>query len=368
MFNLSIAKNQLLPRLLMVAGAVDKRQSLAILSNILLHVDKNRLTLTATDLDIEISATFDFDTDNLDNKITIPAKKFIDIIRSLDDNTIATINVTDGIAKIKAGMSQFKLATLPAEQFPCRHHENPVLNVSLMKNDLLGLLQSTHFAMSQQDVRIFLNGLLLDFNHTTIKAVATDGHRMAICNLTIDNQLEPQQLLIPRKSVQEIIRLLNSITDNTIQVIAGKNYFRIITNDYHFTSKLIDARFPPYARAVPIENDKIILVEKERLKRCLSRITILAHEKSRAVRLHVEDKKITLVAHNQEQEEATESLEAVTEGDGLDIGINASYLLDVLNFMPNGMIRLSMSTSDKSMLVQSPVNPNYQYIIMPMKL
>jgi len=368
MFELAIAKSELLPRLLMVAGAVDKRQSLAILSNILLYIRQNRLVLTATDLEIEISAALECVSSTADGGITVPAKKFIDIVRSLDDEITPTIKAQDNAVVIKAGRSQFKLAILPADQFPASEQELPEVEFSVAKSEFIHLLQSTHFAMSQQDVRVFLNGLLLEFAGNSITSVATDGHRMAICKLASDKIHTLHRLLLPRKGVHEILRLLNSVPDESINIAAGKGHFSLTTAEYTFTSKLIEARFPPYIKAIPVDNDKFVLIERESFKRALSRIIILANEKSRAVMLHIQPGCLTLVANNQEQEEATESIEAQVDGNDLKIGVNASYLMDVLNFMPDALVRLSMSTTDRSILVESLANENYQYIIMPMKL
>lgn len=368
MFDLAIAKSELLPRILMVAGAVDKRQSLAILSNILFQIENNRLTLTATDLEIEISATMDCVSSFSEGKITVPARKFIDILRSLEDEVTPAIKYKDSVIVIKSGRSQFKIATLPAEDFPACKQDTPNVEFDLPRDALIRLLQSTHFAMSQQDVRVFLNGLLLEFEGTTITAVATDGHRMAICKIASEQTLLHHRLLLPRKGVLEMLRLLNSIDDDNISVAAGNNSFRLLSSDYQFSTKLIDARFPPYVKAIPKDNDKFVLVDKDALKRALSRIVILAHEKSRAVLLELKPGCLTLIANNQEQEEAIESIEAQVDGNDLRIGINASYLLDVLNVIPDSLVRLSMSTTDKSILVESLQDECYQYVIMPMKL
>ncbi|KTD65990.1 DNA polymerase III subunit beta [Legionella spiritensis] len=368
MFELTIEKNKLLPSLMTVAGAVDKRQSLAILANILLHLTDNRLVLTATDLEIEMSAYLNCASSESTGKITVQARKFIDIIRSLDEETNVTVQLLSGSVAIKSGRSQFKLASLPAEQFPVSDLDKSDTEFSINRNDLIHLFQSTHFAMSQQDVRIFLNGLLLEINGHTLTAVATDGHRMAICKSQCHESLGEYRFLLPRKGVQEMLRLLNNIADELITVTAGKGHFRLVTEHYTFSTKLIEARFPPYAKAIPTDHDKFVLIDRDHLKRALSRIVILANEKSRAVLIHLQPNSLTLIANNQEQEEATELLEANVDGNELKIGINASYLLDVLTFFPDGLVRLSMSTTDRSILVESLQDENYQYIIMPMKI
>lgn len=368
MFQLAIEKRDLLPALLTVAGAVDKRQSLAILSNILLAVSDNRLVLTATDLEIEMSAVLKCGHVDASTRITVQAKKLIDIIRSLDDDAVAEIKLVSGAVAIKSGRSQFKLATLPADLFPVNDLDKSDLEFSIQRESLIHLLQSTHFAMSQHDVRIFLNGLLLDIEGSQLTTVATDGHRMAICKFQSETPLTTQRILLPRKGVQEMLRLLNAVTDETIGVTAGKGHFRLVTEQFTFSTKLIEARFPPYTKAIPTDHDKFVLIDRDNLKRALSRIAILANEKSRAVLIHIQPASMTLIANNQEQEEASELLEAHVDGSELKIGINAGYLLDVLSYLPDGLVRLSMSTTDKSILVESLQDAHYQYIIMPMKL
>ncbi|HAT2066495.1 TPA: DNA polymerase III subunit beta [Legionella pneumophila] len=367
MFELTIKKEDLLTPLLTVSGAVDKKQSLAILSHFLLKLSDGLLYITATDLEIEMSAQVACDSNNTSGSITVPAKKFIDIIRSLDENASPSIVFDKALVTIKQNRSTFKLATLPAENYPSSEDECNDVELTIPRLVLLQLLQSTHFAMSQQDVRIFLNGLLLEFDSNIISAVATDGHRMAISRYSCNN-IAQAKLLIPKKGVQELLRLLNCINDEQVLLAAGKSHIKLITNQFVFLSKLIEARFPPYTKAIPREQDKYIVIDCATLKRALSRIVILAHEKSKAVLLHLQPGQLTLIANNNEQEEAIETLSAETQGDELKIGLNATYLLDVLTHFSEGQIRLSMSNTESSILIESLVNDNYQYIIMPMKI
>lgn len=367
MFQLSIKKEELLPPLLTVFGAVDKKQSLVILSNFLLKVSGGILAVTATDLEIEISAQVPCEHHDSSGSITVPAKKLIDIIRSLDENAIPDITFDNGILSIKQGRSSFKLATLPSENYPVSQDECNEVEITIPRLIFLQLLQSTHFAMSQQDVRVFLNGLFLDFEPNLITAIATDGHRMAINRHQCAN-VGHAKLLLPKKGVQELLRLLNSIDDETVLLAAGKSHFKLITSQFVFLSKLIDARFPPYTKAIPRDQDKQIIIDCATLKRSLTRIVILAHEKSKAVMLHLQPNQLTLIANNNEQEEAIDTLVAETHGEELKIGLNATYLLDVLTHFNDGMIRLSLSNTDSSILIESVLNENYQYIIMPMKI
>ncbi|WP_031566772.1 DNA polymerase III subunit beta [Legionella wadsworthii] len=367
MFKFAIKKENLLSPLLAVAGAVDKKQSLAILSNFYLKLSDGTLKITATDLEIEISAQVSCESGEDVGSITVPAKKFIDIIRSLDDEPSPNIIVDKGLLTIKQGRSSFKLTTLPAEGYPLSEDECNEVELTIPRLILLKLLQSTHFAMAQQDVRVFLNGLYLDFEPHLISAVATDGHRMAICRYPCANDSD-KKLLLPKKGIQELLRLLNGIDDEDVLLAAGKSHFKLISRQFTFLSKLIEARFPPYTKAIPKNQDKQIIIDCSVFKRALSRIVILAHEKSRAVMLHLQPGMLTLIANNNEQEEAVESLTAETQGEELKIGLNANYLLDVLSHFNEGQIRLSLSNTDSSILIESVDVDNYQYIIMPMKI
>jgi DNA polymerase-3 subunit beta len=368
MFELSISKQQLLTPLLTVAGAVDKKQSLTILSNILLKLVDNQLLLTATDLEIEITCRVPCITQSSAGLITIPVKKMIDIIRSLEDDANPTIAFNGNVVSIKEGRSHFKLATLPADDYPSSADEVNDVEFSIPRTALIHLLQSTHFAMSQQDVRTYLNGLLFEIDTQSLTVVATDGHRMAICRLPARMSDQHYRLLLPRKCVQEVLRLLNNITDEHVAVSAGKNHFKLMTEQYTFLSRLIEARFPPWLKAIPRDQDKQVMIDRDLLKRALSRIVILANEKSRAVLLQIQSGQLTLIANNQEQEEAMETVSAQTTGDELSIGINAGYLLDVLQHLPEGSVRISLTNADTSILVESMGDDNCQYIIMPMKI
>lgn len=367
MFELSIKKSDLLAPLLTVAGAVDKKQSLAILSHFLLKLSDNLLFISATDLEIEVCARVPCDSTQKEGLITVPAKKFIDIIRSLNEDAVPVLSFDNGLLIIKEGRSSFRLSTLPAEHYPVSDGECNDIELSLPRQVFSQLLQSTHFAMSQQDVRIFLNGLLLEFEAKMVSAVATDGHRMAISRYSCENAAY-QRFLLPRKGVQELLRLLHSVSDETISLSAGKSHLCVSTEQFTFFTRLVDARFPPYHKAIPKANDKFITMDCLAFKKALSRIIILAHEKSKAVMLHLQPSLLTLIANNQEQEEAVESLEAVTEGEEIKIGFNASYVLDVLNHFAEGQIRLSMLSTESSILIESLADEHYQYILMPMKI
>ncbi len=368
MFELSIAKSDLLSPLMTVSGALDRKQPLAMLSHVLLRLEDDYLVLTGTDLEIEITARVRCETNQSQGAITVPAKKLLDIVRSLDDNAAPRVVYKDEGIAIQEGRSKFKLATLPADDYPHMPDDASEVELTLPTAALTRLLQYTHFAMSQQDVRVFLNGLFLEFGNDVLTAVATDGHRMAIARLPLEIGDLKHRLLIPRKAIQDMLRLLQAIPDETVVFSASERHVKLKTKQYTFSSKLVEARFPPYAKAIPRMQDKSVHVDRDVLKRALSRIVILAHEKSRAILLHVQPSQLTLIANNQEKEEAIETLEATTEGEALKIGVNAGYLLDVLSTLPEGVVHLSFTTTDSSILVESPGDAQYQYIIMPMKL
>jgi DNA polymerase III subunit beta len=368
MFQLTTSKKELLTPLLIVAGAVDKKQSMLILANILLKLSKNMLSLTATDLEIEITAHIPCSSSEEDGSITVPAKKIIDIVKSLEDDAKLVLEYQDGVMFIKSGRSKFKVSTLPADNYPSSEYDCSEVEFNVNTASLIRLLQATSFAMAQQDVRVYLNGLFLEIDANYITAVTADGHRMAICRIPCQLTEQHHRLLIPKKGIQEILRLLGSVTSEDVLISASKNHFRLTTSQYVFSSKLIEARFPPYVKAIPRKQDKHVIIDRDILKRALSRIIIMANEKLRAILLQIQPQMLTLIATNQDHEEGIESLVAETEGDNLDIGLNATYLLEVLNHMSEGLLRLSFASPDSSILVESLQDEHYQYIIMPMKI
>ncbi len=368
MFELTISKQILLPALLAVANAVDKKQVRPVLSNILVRLTESDLILTATDLDIEITSRLVCQSSQGTGVITVPAKKMMDIIRSLDEDAIPTISFHEGVVSIVEGRSRFKVATLPADDYPKSDEACNQAEFSVQRSALLHVLQTTCFAMSQQDVRAYLNGLLLEVDAKTMTTVATDGHRMAISRLPCPLNTEHGRLLIPRKGVNEIIRLLNAVTDEVVLLSFSLRHVKLTTQEFQLLSKLIEARFPSYTKAIPTGQDKELIVSRDVLKRVLSRIVILAHEKSKAVLLHIQDGLLTIVANNHDQEEAVETISAETKGLELKIGINANYLLDVLNHLQEGLVCLSFGNEDTSILVRSVDDDSYSYILMPMKI
>jgi DNA polymerase-3 subunit beta len=364
----SLDVEALLPALTMISGAVDRKQAFPILSNFLFQIRDQLLTVSATDLELEFTAHFSIPNNEDTLSFTVPAKKIVDIFKAFDALVKPIFTINEDLCLIKIEKSQFKLAMMPADDYPISHYDNAVVELNIEKDSLLSLLHSTHFAISAQEVRAYLNGMLLEFNPNTITAVATDGHRLAFNQIHINQSVNHHRILLPRKSIQEILKLLSNTDDDIVQIQTGSDNFKVLTKQYTLQSRLIESRFPPYSKAIPDYQDKYAIIDKELLRKALSRMVILANEKSKAVVLNVTQNMLTFIANNQEKEEAQEIIDAETTGDPIKIGINASYLLDVLSHLSDLKIKISFGSESDSILISSFLNENYRYVIMPMKI
>ena len=364
----SLSRDLLLKPLLLVSGAVERKATLPILGNILLEVSGQSLTMIATDLELEMVSSTEVNNQGPDGKVTVPARKLLDICKSLpDDAQIEFELVGDNIA-VKSGRSRYSLATLPAADFPNIEEWKGDVEFSLHKSQILRLIESTHFSMGNQDVRYYLNGMSIVTEGHEIRSVATDGHRLAICKISNDSLALPtRQVIIPRKGILEIIRLLDPI-DEEVQILLGANHIRIIDNDFSFTSKLVDGRFPDYRRVLPRNGDKVLTTNKEKLKQVLSRASILSNEKFKGVRLNFASQELKITANNPEQEQAEEYLEVDFPYESLEIGFNVSYILDVLNAVKDEQIKFTLSDANSSVVVEGQDSGEALYVIMPMRL
>lgn len=368
MFQFSVEKSILQLPLLTVANAVDRKQSMPVLSNILVRLQQDQLILSATDLEIDITATITVQAFKESGQTTIPAKKIVDIIRSLEDDAVPQFTFKENQLIVKDKQSQFKLTTLPADGYPKSEHDKNVVELTLVRQTFLHLLQSTYFAMSQQDVRVFLNGMLLSFDAQGVTSVATDGHRLAVCQSSETSVEIAHRIIVPRKAILELTRLLSSVDDEQVSISAGESHFCVKTTTFAFFTRLIESRYPPYQKAIPKQLNTFALIDRDVFKKALNRITILANEKTKAILLSTQTGSIQLTANNQQQEEASEQVPAEVDGPSIQIGFNAAYLLDVINHSPDGLVRLSFVDENSSMLFESLADEHYQYIIMPMKL
>ena len=362
-----IDKENLLNPLQQIIGAVEKRQTMPALSNVLLRASENALTLTATDLEIELVSQVAMVIDE-PGEITVPARKLLDICKSLPNEAQIKFSTSDNKALVQSGRSRFSLATLPASDFPALDAINSVYEFEIQQNTLRDIIDKTAFAMAQQDVRYYLNGLMLEVSNQVLRAVATDGHRLAYCEKEIQVDIaDIKQVILPRKGVLELVRLLSD-SDQTARIIVGSNHLQVEFNELRLTSKLIDGRFPDYNRVMPTEGDNIVTADRDQLRQALIRASILSNEKYRGIRLMLENNLVKLQAQNPDQEEADVELEVDYTGDVIEIGFNVNYMLDVLNVTSSETVNIALRDSNSSFLITYPDQSDCKYVIMPMRL
>ncbi|MDA7086782.1 DNA polymerase III subunit beta [Pseudomonas sp. SA3-5] len=364
----TIQREALLKPLQLVAGVVERRQTLPVLSNVLLVVEGQQLSLTGTDLEVELVGRVSLEEPAEPGEITVPARKLMDICKSLPNDALIDIRVDDQKLLVKAGRSRFSLSTLPANDFPTVEEGPGSLTLSLNQSRLRRLIERTSFAMAQQDVRYYLNGMLLEVQTGILRAVATDGHRLAMCSMAAEiEQTERHQVIVPRKGILELARLLTE-QDANVSIVLGQHHIRATTGEFTFTSKLVDGKFPDYERVLPRGGDKLVVADRQGLREAFSRTAILSNEKYRGIRLQLAAGLLKIQANNPEQEEAEEEIAVDYNGNQLEIGFNVSYLLDVLGVMTTDQVRLILSDSNSSALVQEADNDDSAYVVMPMRL
>jgi DNA polymerase-3 subunit beta len=363
---LSADRETILQPLQAVIGVVERRQTMPILANVLLSARSGKLSVTATDLEVELVASAAV-TVQQPGDITIPGRKFLDICRALPEKVSLTISLDGEKVTVRAGRSRFTLSSLPAAEFPTVEEIHAQQALSMEQAELRRLLDQTHFSMAQQDVRYYLNGMLLETEGNTLRAVATDGHRLALCELALESKAKAaQQVIVPRKGVLELQRILGS--EGTVELSIGTNHIRAQIGDIRFTSKLIDGRFPEYSRVIPAAPAHILKADREVFRHALQRTAILSNEKYRGIRLSVKSNAVTLQAHNPEQEEAEEEIEVSYKGDELDVGFNVNYLLDALAAVEGTEVELGLTDANSSCLIRAPGVATCKYVVMPMRL
>ena len=359
------AREALLKPLQAVIGVVERRQTMPILSNVLMIARDGQLSVTATDLEVELVAQADVDTES-GGEITVSGRKLLDICRALPEGTDINISVSGEKLGVRAGRSKFSLATLPAAEFPVVEDIKAGQSLSVSQETLGRLIEKTHFSMAQQDVRYYLNGMLLETSSGHLRAVATDGHRLALSQAELDGKLDEQQVIVPRKGVLELQRLMTG--DGELNIEFGANHIRIQLDGIRFTSKLIDGRFPEYERVIPQESSNELKADRGAFKSALQRTAILSNEKYRGIRLVIRDSGVILQAHNPEQEEAEEELEVEYSGEDIEIGFNVNYLLDALGAVDGDDVTLSVQDSNSSCLIRQPGKDDCTFVVMPMRL
>ena len=361
------SRDQILSPLQSICGIVEKRHTLPILSNVLMAKDADKLTLLATDIEIQIrTSTQAVGTEKV--ALTVAARKLQDILRSLPESAEVSLSFEDKRLQLKAGKSRFNLQTLPAEDFPrMAAADGHPTKFTLTQKQFKRLLSLVQYAMAQQDIRYYLNGLLLVAHGNELRMVATDGHRLAYASETLHEQHERIEVILPRKTVLELSRQLAD-NDDPLEIMIAPTQVQFRFSDIEFVSKLIDGKFPDYERVIPQGHTKTILLSRETLLHSLQRVAILTNEKFRGVRLVLNSGSLKVISSNAEQEEAQEELEVEYAGEDLDIGFNVTYLLDVLNNLSEQTIECRLADSNSSALFVLPENEHFKYVVMPMRI
>ena len=363
-----ITREALIKPLQLVAGVVERRQTLPVLSNILMVAEGDQLSLTGTDLEVELVGRVQLEEPAHAGSVTVPARKLMDICKSLSDDSRIEMEVVGQKMVIKSGRSKFSLSTLAASEFPNVEDSPQTLQLSLPQSELRQLIDKTGFSMAQQDVRYYLNGMLLEVSEDSLRAVATDGHRLATSASVAEVPAGSQhQIIVPRKGILELARLLQG-GDAPVTLVIGASHIRANVGEYTFTSKLVDGKFPDYQRVIPKNGDKVLLGDRQELRHVFHRIAILSNEKYRGVRLSLSDGYLQVMANNPEQEEAEETVAVDYQGPTIDIGFNVNYLLDVLSILSSDVVKFTLHDANSSALVQGFDDPNSVYVIMPMRM
>jgi DNA polymerase III subunit beta len=365
----SIDRESLLKPLNLVAGVVERRNTLPVLSNALVALEGDHLVLTGTDLEVELAGHITLSQAGDNGEVTVPARKLADICKSLPEGSRIDVSLDDQRLLVRCGRSRFTLSTLPASEFPNIDQAPAALEFTLQQGQLRRLIDGTAFAMAQQDVRYYLNGMLFEVTAKHIRTVATDGHRLALSTLGIELPMvrNDLQVILPRKGVLELQRLLQS-PEADVRIVVGSTLFQAITPEFSFTSKLVDGKFPDYERVLPRAAGRTMIVGRSEVKDALVRTAILSNEKFRGVRAIIEPGNLQIMASNPEQEEAEENVAVEYTGERVEIGFNVSYLIDVFSVLAGETVRIRFADGSSSVLIEDPGNEAALYVVMPMRL
>jgi DNA polymerase-3 subunit beta len=365
---LDIERDVLLKPLQTVSGIVERRHTLPILSNVLLETDAKDLKLVATDLEIQVATQAKLGAAANQHRITVSARKLQDILRSLPETTKVSLDAQESKLVLRAGKSRFNLQTLPAEDFPkLAEGTGEATTLRVAQKVLKGMLQLVQYAMAQQDIRYYLNGLLILVDKEKLTLVATDGHRLAHIATSLEDSHQRTEVIMPRKAVLELVKLLDD-SDETVELQIQQNQVRCRFSDVDLVSKVVDGKFPDFTRVIPTSEKSRFPISRTQLQQALQRASILSNEKFRGVRWVLSDDVLRIVCTNAEQEEAEEEIEIDYKGDSLDIGFNVTYLLDGLNNLAAEQVDCALGDSNSSMLITVPGDKNFKYVVMPMRI
>ncbi|HDR1021771.1 TPA: DNA polymerase III subunit beta [Pasteurella multocida] len=362
-----VSRENLLKPLQQVCGVLSSRPNIPVLNNVLLQINGDRLVITGTDLEVELSTQSTLLSTDVQGNLTIPAKKFLDICRSLPENAEISVSFEEDRAIVKSGRSKFNLSTLPAEEYPNLTDWQSEVDFTIEQSTLRRLIEATQFSMANQDARYFLNGMKFETEGNLLRTVATDGHRLAVCTIALEQDLQTHSVILPRKGVLELARLLEN-TDLPARLQIGTNNLRIELGNIIFTSKLIDGRFPDYRRVLPRNATRILEADWDVLKQAFVRAAILSNERFRSVRLQLSENQLKITATNPEQEVAEEIIDVSYTGEEMEVGFNVSYILDVLNALKCQRVRMRLTDASSSCLIEDCEDASAEYVIMPMRL
>lgn len=362
-----VSRENLLKPLQQVCGVLSSRPNIPVLNNVLLQINGDRLVITGTDLEVELSTQSTLLSTDVQGNFTIPAKKFLDICRSLPENAEISVSFEEDRAIVKSGRSKFNLSTLPAEEYPNLTDWQSEVDFTIEQSTLRRLIEATQFSMANQDARYFLNGMKFETEGNLLRTVATDGHRLAVCTIALEQDLQTHSVILPRKGVLELARLLEN-TDLPARLQIGTNNLRIELGNIIFTSKLIDGRFPDYRRVLPRNATRILEADWDVLKQAFVRAAILSNERFRSVRLQLSENQLKITATNPEQEVAEEIIDVSYTGEEMEVGFNVSYILDVLNALKCQRVRMRLTDASSSCLIEDCEDASAEYVIMPMRL
>jgi len=370
---LTISKETLVEQLSHVVGAIEKKQTSKILENVFIQLSENNLQLVGTDLEIEMSTNLEIQTEST-GQITAPARKLLDICKALPNDCFILLELIKDRLTIKGLRSRFELATLSADEFPILDDIPIQQEFNIPENKLKKLLENVSFSMANQDVRYYLNGLLLHLKETGLTAVATDGHRLAISTLPsefIDKDVSAEteiKVIVPRKGILELSRILDASAQTPVCLQISDNHIRINKDHIRFTSKLIDGKYPDYQAAIPVNSTHTLELDREQLKDTLTRVAILSNEKFRGIRITLDNDTMSFHSNNPENESAEEEIDISYSSDQLEIGFNVTYLLEALNHLDGKIINFDLTSADSSSLLYSTDDNDTRYVVMPIRL
>jgi len=360
-------RDTLLRPLQIVSGIVERRHTLPILANILIRKEGEKLSFLSTDIEVQITTSAIIGSGDETMATTVAARKLLDILRALPEGEVS-LKLDNKRMTVQSGKSRFNLQTLGAEEFPTVAVANQFnASVTLPQKMMKHLFNMVHFSMAQQDIRYYLNGLLLVVEGSKVMAVTTDGHRLAYCQVTTEQELPRQEVIIPRKTIIELQRLLEE-TDEPVHINIANNQIKLNFADIELISKLVEGKFPDFNRVIPTGYVHHFSIGRESLLRSLQRAAIMTSDKFKGIRCVITPGSLKISSTNSDQEEAVEEIEVDYNGDSVDIGFNVTYLLDVLNNLKSDQIDIALGDSNSSALITVPGNDDFKYVVMPMRI